>query len=67
MRGTTVGSLSSKVAPSSASSALNNAIEFGETKKVVELASRVGTLSLERVRERYHELIDKRPDLSSIE
>lgn len=62
-----MGSLSSKVAPASTSSALSNAVESGETKKVVELASRIGTLSLEQVRERYHELIDKRPDLSSIE
>lgn len=38
-----------------------------ERKKVLDLASKIDTLSEDKVRERYHELVDKRPGLSLIE
>jgi hypothetical protein len=41
--------------------------ENGETRKVLELASKIEAMALDAVRDRYHELIDERPNLSSIE
>lgn len=41
--------------------------ESGETRKVLELASKIEAMASDAVRDRYHELIDKRPNLSSIE
>jgi len=38
-----------------------------ETKKVQQLASKIQSMPEREVEERYHELIDKRPNLSSIE
>ncbi len=41
--------------------------ETQEVKRVLALASRVSGMSAEELRERYHELVDKQPDLALIE
>jgi hypothetical protein len=38
-----------------------------EVQKVIALASRIASTSDQQVRERYHELVDKRPDLNALE
>jgi hypothetical protein len=67
VRNTPQGSFFAKGTLVSDARARKSARDFGETNVVLELASKIATLQVERVRERYHELIDKKPYLSLIE
>jgi len=50
---------------------LNKKDAYAETSpqviKVIELASRTASMSDREVRERYHELVDRRPELNALE
>lgn len=45
----------------------NDAPESARTKRVLDVASAIATMPEDRVRERYHELVDKKPNLSPLE